>query len=88
MGIGVFSRYVGGLSAKRQVVALGSESDSHLAAKEDKGEHISILVTAAKEELVWVHAVGDGRSDPWEDMEDNWGLVLVLWEELALAQSS
>lgn len=70
------------LSVEDEVVALGAQADGGLLAQEDKGEDIAVLLTAGEEEGIWVHAVGDGVSDPWQQVEDDWGFVGVAEEDL------
>lgn len=70
------------LSIQNEVVALGAEADSGLLAQKDESEDIAVLLTASEEEGIRVHAVGDGVSDPWQQVEDKRRLVGAAEEDL------
>jgi len=80
--VDLFSVDILELSVEDEVVALGSQADGGLFAEKDEGEDVAVLFTAGEEEGIGVHAVSDGVSDPWQEVEDERGLVRVTEEDL------
>jgi len=86
------------LSVEDEVVAGGVEAHSHLAAEEDKGEDIAILLPVShvqpaiaspthlllvgEEERIRVHAICDGTANHRQPVEHEGRLIGVLEQQL------
>lgn len=82
-GIDLLSVDILQLSVEDEFVALSTDVDSGLLAKQDESEDVAVLLPVLLKEAVRVHAISDGIANNWQPVEDERRLIWVLEEQLA-----